>query len=49
MALRIGYDKAAEIAYYAFKNKMKIKDVVKEKRILSEKEIEEIFDTKKMI
>ncbi|KAA0258547.1 class II fumarate hydratase [Deferribacter autotrophicus] len=49
LALKIGYDKAAEIAYDAFKKKVKIKDIVKEKGVLSDEEIEEIFDTKKMV
>ncbi|MGA1861888.1 class II fumarate hydratase [Deferribacter thermophilus] len=49
LALKIGYDEAAKIAYEAFNRKMKVKDVVKEKNILSDEEIEEIFDPRKMV
>jgi fumarate hydratase class II len=49
LAQKIGYDKAAEIAYRAFNEKRTVKDVVKEMSILSEEEIENIFDPKSMI
>ena len=49
LAQKIGYDKAAEIAYKAFNEKRTVKDVVKEMSILSEEEIENIFDPKSMI
>ncbi|MEF3254431.1 MAG: class II fumarate hydratase, partial [Deferribacterales bacterium] len=49
LALKVGYDKAAEIAYKAFKEKKTVKQVVKEMGILSDEEIEEFFDPKKMI
>ena len=49
LAQKIGYDKAAEIAYRAFNEKRTVKDVVKEMSILSEEEVEKIFDPKSMI
>lgn len=49
LAQKIGYDKAAEIAYRAFNEKRTVKDVVKEMNILSIEEVEKIFDPKSMI
>ena len=45
----IGYDKAAEIAKEAMSNNKTIKDVLLEKQLLSEKQIDEIFDIEKLI
>jgi fumarate hydratase class II len=49
LAMKIGYDKAAEIAYEAYKENKKVKDLVIEKGILSLEEANEIFDPRKMI
>lgn len=49
LAQKIGYDKAAEIAYRAFNEKRTVKDVVKEMNILPMDEVEKIFDPKSMI
>lgn len=45
----IGYDKAAEIAKEAMSNNKTIKDVLLEKQLLSEKQIDEILDIEKLI
>ena len=45
----IGYDKAAEIAKEAMSNNKTIKDVLLEKQLLSEKQIDEIFYIEKLI
>jgi fumarate hydratase class II len=49
LAQKIGYDKAAEIAYRAFNEKRTVKDVVKEMNILPIEEVEKIFNPKSMI
>lgn len=49
LALKVGYDKAAEIAYKAFNERKTVKQVVKELGIMSDKEVEEFFDPKKMV
>lgn len=49
LALKVGYDKAAEIAYTAFKEKKTVKQVVKDLSILTDSEIEEFFNPRKMI
>ncbi len=49
LALKVGYDKAAEIAYKAFNERKTVKQVVKEIGIMSDKEVEEFFDPKKMV
>lgn len=49
LAIKVGYDKAAEIAYEAYKEKKKVKDLVIEKGILNAEEAEELFDPKNMI
>lgn len=49
LALKVGYDKAAEIAYKAFNEKKTVKQVVKELGIMSGEEVEEFFDPKKMV
>ena len=45
----IGYDKAAEIAKEAISKSLTIKDVILEKQLLSEKQIDEILDIEKLI
>ena len=45
----IGYDKAAEIAKEAISMSKTIKDVLLEKQLLSEKQIDEILDIEKLI
>ncbi len=45
----IGYDKAAEIAKEAISKGKTIKDVILEKQLLSEKQIDEILDIEKLI
>jgi len=45
----IGYDKAAEIAKEAISKSKTIKDVILEKQLLSEKQIDEILDIEKLI
>lgn len=49
LATKLGYDKAAEIAYKAYSEKIKVKDAAKKLTNLSEKELDEIFDVEKMI
>lgn len=49
LAVKIGYDRAAELAKEAFEKGKYIKDLVKEKGILTDKEIEEVLDPKKMV
>ena len=45
----IGYDKSAEIAKEAISKSKTIKDVILEKQLLSEKQIDEILDIEKLI
>ena len=45
----IGYDAAAEIAYEAYNSDKTIRQILKEKKILSDKEISKILDPKSMI
>ena len=45
----IVYDKAAQIAYEAFKNNKTIRQVLKDNKILSDKKIEQLLDPKLMI
>jgi len=49
LAERIGYDRAAELAKEAFEKGRTIKDLVKEKGILTEEELEEVLDPEKMV
>ncbi len=44
LAVRIGYDKASELAYTAYKQRRTIRDVVREAGILSEQELIDILD-----
>jgi fumarate hydratase class II len=49
LAVRIGYDKAAEIAHEAYHSGRTIRAVLREKKVLPEKEIEKILDPRTMI
>jgi fumarate hydratase class II len=49
LATRIGYDKAAEIAYRAFKEKKTVRALLGETALLSPKEIETVLDPRSMI
>ena len=49
LALKIGYDRAAEIAYKAYKEDKTVREVVEEEGILSKEEIQEILDPRKML
>ena len=44
----IGYDKTAELAYEAYKNNKTIRELLLEKNILSDMEIDKILDPLKM-
>ena len=45
----IGYDKAAEIAYEAYKKNKTIREVAKEKKIMSDSQLDKILDPQSMI
>jgi len=49
LALKIGYDRAAEISYKAYKENKTVRQVVVEEGILTEEEAREILDPKKML
>jgi fumarate hydratase class II len=49
LAMRIGYDKAAEIAYRALKEKKRVRQVLAESDLLSPEEVEKVLDPKSMI
>jgi fumarate hydratase class II len=49
LAEKIGYDQAAELAKEAFEKERTIKDLIREKGILTDEEIEEILDPVKMV
>jgi len=49
LALKIGYDRAAKIAYQAYKEKRKVKDVVLSDHVLTEAEANEILDPETML
>ncbi|UCF88928.1 MAG: class II fumarate hydratase [bacterium] len=49
LAGKIGYDRAAELAKQAAESGRTIRELVKEKGILTEEEIEEVLDPKKMV
>jgi fumarate hydratase class II len=49
LATRLGYDKAAEIAYRAFREKKTVRRLLGETMLLSPEEIEEVLDPKSMI
>jgi fumarate hydratase class II len=49
LATKIGYDRAAALAYKAFKGKRPIREVLQEENILSGEELKELLDPKGMI
>ncbi len=49
LATRIGYDKAAALAYKAFKSKKSIRQVAREERVLPEQELERLLDPRDML
>jgi len=49
LALRLGYDRAAELAHEAFERRVTIRELVREKGIFSEEELEELLDPRKML
>lgn len=49
LATKIGYDKAAEIAYEAFNSKKTVKEVTREKNLLNDDELEDIFNPENMV
>jgi fumarate hydratase class II len=48
LAPEVGYDKAADIAKEAFKTDQTIREVAREQTDLSEEELDETLDAKKM-
>jgi len=49
LATRIGYDKAAEIAYRAFKEKKTVRQLLYETALLPAEEVDKVLDPKSMI
>ena len=49
LALKLGYDKAAQIAHYAFENSIKVCDATLKLTNLTKAEIDNILDIKKMV
>jgi fumarate hydratase class II len=49
LANRLGYDKAAAIAYQAFKEKKTVRQVLLEQKVLSPEEIEKLLDPRSML
>jgi fumarate hydratase class II len=49
LATRIGYDKAAEIAYRAFKEKKTVRQLLGESDLLSPEEVDQVLDPESMI
>ena len=48
LATRIGYDRAAAIAYQAFKERKTVRQVVLEQKLLPPEEVDRLFDPKGM-
>jgi len=48
LAPKIGYDKAAEIAKESFKTGKTVREIAREKRLLSEDELAKVLDPKRM-
>jgi fumarate hydratase, class II len=48
LAPEVGYDKAAEISKEAFKNDKTIREVAREQTDLSDEELDEVLDARKM-
>jgi fumarate hydratase class II len=49
LANKLGYDKATELAYQAYKQKRKIRDVVSEAKLLSEEDLDDLLDPSQML
>ncbi|WP_037550379.1 class II fumarate hydratase [Spirochaeta lutea] len=49
LATRIGYDKASALAYRAYREHRKIRDILEEEAILAPEELDEILDPRSMI
>jgi fumarate hydratase class II len=49
LATRIGYDKAAEIAYQAYKEKKTVRQLLSESGLLPQEEVDKVLDPKSMI
>lgn len=49
LALRLGYDRAAEMAHEAFEQRKTIREVAREKAVLSEKELDQLLDPRNML
>lgn len=49
LATKIGYDKAAALAYKAFKEQRKIRDVLIDENLMSVEELDQILDPKAML
>ncbi|HUX14572.1 MAG TPA: class II fumarate hydratase [Spirochaetia bacterium] len=49
LATEIGYERAAAIAYRAFKEKRAVRDVAREEKVLPDEKLDELLDPKKMI
>ncbi len=49
LATEIGYDQASKLAYTAYREKRKIRDVVLESGLLSEEKVNELLDPSKMV
>ncbi len=49
LAVKIGYDRASTLAYRAYREKKKIRDLVLEEKIISEDELNSILDPRSMI
>lgn len=49
LAVKIGYDRASKLAYKAYRENKKIRDILIEEHIISEKELDKILDPASMI
>ncbi|MBN1834362.1 MAG: class II fumarate hydratase [Spirochaetales bacterium] len=49
LATRIGYDKAAALAYRAYREKKKVRDLLVEEKLLPPEEIEAVLDARGMV
>ncbi len=49
LAMRIGYDRAARIAYQAFREKKTVRQVVLEEKILTPEEADRVLDPQRMV
>ena len=49
LATRIGYDRAAALAYRAFRERRSVREVAREEKVLPEEELERLLDPKRMI